>query len=436
MSRRLRTLNLGCSKNRVDTEHLVTQLPADEFIIVDESDTDVPVDYELINTCGFIGDAKQESIDAILSCVEQKKSGLIGEILVFGCLSQRYSDDMPGLIPEVDAWFGARETDSILKYLGVKPDHSLMKYRKPTECGPGTAYLKISEGCDRRCSYCAIPLIRGAHKSVPMEILVEEAEQLAAHGVKELILIAQDSTYYGLDLYHKRMLAPLIRELSKIDSIHWIRIHYSYPDQFPEDVLYEMAHNPKVCKYLDIPLQHISDTVLSKMRRHVDGAWTRALVRRLRDEVPGVALRTTLIVGHPGEGEKEFGELMEFCREAKFERMGAFRYSEEEGTFGAQNYPDEVSEDEKDRRYNALMELQSEISYEYNRSRIGDELEVIVDDFVDGNLICRSQYDSPEVDGEIVVKLPEGVDYKSLLGNFVRVRVTSADMYDLAAEMI
>ena len=435
MKRSLRTLTLGCSKNRVDTEHFVCQLGSG-FSVVDESDYTSVVDYLLINTCGFIGDAKQESINAILEAVEQKKKGLIGKILVCGCLSERYSKEMPDLIPEVDAWFGARETDSILRYLGVTPDHSLFKYRKPTECGPGTAYLKISEGCDRRCSYCAIPHIRGAHKSVPMEELVEEALQLASNGVKELILIAQDSTYYGLDLYHRRALAELIEKLSAIPQIHWIRIHYSYPDQFPEDVLEQMAHNPKVCKYLDIPLQHISDRVLANMRRHVDGAWTRNLIGRLRTEVPGVVLRTTMIVGHPGESEEDFQELLDFCAQARFERLGAFRYSEEEGTYGAAHYKDDVSEEVKRQRYDALMEAQSEISYRYNQSRVGSELEVIVDEVSSGKLICRSQYESPEVDGVIFVDVPEGVDANALPGSFIKVRVTSADLYDLCAEMI
>ncbi len=435
MKHSLRTLTLGCSKNRVDTEHFICQLGPD-FSIVDENDIDSAVDYLLVNTCGFIGDAKQESIDAILESVEQKKKGLIGQILVCGCLSERYSKQMPSLIPEVDAWFGARETDSILRYLGVTPDHSLFKYRKPTECGPGTAYLKISEGCDRRCSYCAIPHIRGAHKSVPMEELVAEALQLAGKGVKELILIAQDSTYYGLDLYKRRALAELIERLSAIPQIHWIRIHYSYPDQFPEDVLEQMVHNPKVCKYLDIPLQHISDRVLNAMRRHVDSAWTRSLVARLRKEVPGVVLRTTMIVGHPGEAEEDFRQLLDFCADAKFERLGAFKYSEEEGTYGAEHYKDEVSAELKRERYDALMEAQSEISYNYNQSRVGSVLEVMVDEVSSGRLVCRSQYESPEVDGVIFVDVPQGVDPQALPGNFINVKVTSAGLYDLCAEML
>ena len=433
-AQRLRTLTLGCSKNRVDTEHLVAQLGGG-FVVLPE-DSAEPVDVLLVNTCGFIGDAKQESIDAILSAVELKKAGLVGKLVVFGCLSQRYSKEMPGLIPEVDAWFGAREYEPILRWLGVNPDESLKKFRIPTDCGPGTAYLKIAEGCDRHCSYCAIPNIRGRHRSVPMETLVEEARQLAERGVKELVLIAQDTTYYGLDLYRRRALGELIERLSEIEQIRWIRIHYSYPDGFPEDVLRQMADNPKVCKYLDIPLQHISDTVLKNMRRQVDGAWTRKLISRLRAEVPGVVLRTTMIVGHPGEGEKEFEELLDFCAEARFERLGAFCYSEEEGTYGALHFEDSVPPEEKQRRWDALMSRQSEISLAFNQSRVGTEVEVLVDGVAGDRLICRSQYESPEVDGEIIVDLPQGTDAASLVGQFIRVRITGADIYDLEARML
>ena len=433
-AQRLRTLTLGCSKNRVDTEHLVAQL-GDGFVVLPE-DSAEPVDVLLVNTCGFIGDAKQESIDAILSAVELKKAGLVGKLVVFGCLSQRYSKEMPGLIPEVDAWFGAREYEPILRWLGVNPDEKLKKFRIPTDCGPGTAYLKIAEGCDRHCSYCAIPNIRGRHRSVPMETLVEEARQLAERGVKELVLIAQDTTYYGLDLYRRRALGELIERLSEIEQIRWIRIHYSYPDGFPEDVLRQMADNPKVCKYLDIPLQHISDTVLKNMRRQVDGAWTRKLISRLRAEVPGVVLRTTMIVGHPGEGEKEFEELLDFCAGARFERLGAFCYSEEEGTYGALHFEDSVPPEEKQRRWDALMSRQSEISLAFNQSRVGTEVEVLVDGVAGDRLICRSQYESPEVDGEIIVDLPQGTDAASLVGKFIRVRITAADIYDLEARML
>lgn len=434
---RLKIITLGCSKNRVDSEHILCQLGPEVEIVPENSASEEKVDVLLLNTCGFIQDAKQESIDAILEAVRLKERGLVGRIAVFGCLSERYESELPSLIPEVDAWFGARDIDPVVSWIGFTPDHGKYPLRVPTECGPGTAYLKISEGCDRRCSYCAIPFIRGAHKSVPMEELMAEASNLAARGVKELILIAQDTTYYGLDLYRKRALAELIEKLSAIEGIEWIRIHYSYPESFPEDVLEQMASNPKVCKYLDIPLQHISDNVLSNMRRHVDGAWTRALVNALRERVPGVALRTTMIVGHPGEGEAEFEELMDFCAEARFERLGAFKYSEEEGTYGASAFEDNVSPEEKQRRLDLLMGAQSDISLAFNRSRIGKEEKVIVDEFVSGTLVCRSQYESPEVDGIISVPVPESKweEASQLPGKFVNVRITAADFYDLEAEL-
>lgn len=428
----LQVIILGCSKNTVDTEHLLSQVKGSWEILPEEESR--PVDVLLINTCGFIGDAKEESIQAILAAAARKKAGEVGRIIVFGCLSQRYMSQMPDLIPEVDYWFGARDLDPVVKALGCVPVRNPSRLRTDHHA---YAYLKISEGCDRRCSYCAIPSIRGAHRSVPMEAIVVEAESLAKEGVKELILIAQDTTYYGLDLYRRRALAELIRRLSAVSGIEWIRIHYSYPADFPEDVLVEMAENPKVCKYLDIPLQHVSDKVLDKMRRHVDGEWTRTLVRRLREEVPGVVLRTTMIVGHPGEGRKEFAELLDFVREAGFERLGAFEYSEEEGTFGAENYRDSVPRKEKARRLAELMRVQSGISLAFNESRVGKTERVMVDDYADGVLVCRSQYESPEVDGEIVVRY-DGHDFggktpEELCGSFIDVRITGADEYDLIA---
>lgn len=421
-------ITLGCSKNTVDTEHLLAQLPADDFdFIAPECIGGTRVDYLLLNTCGFIGDAKEQSVNAILDAVECKKRGEAGQVVVFGCLSQRYAKELPNDIPEVDAWFGARDLAPVVRYLGAVPRNFTDRFnpeQKPY------AFLKISEGCDRRCSYCAIPYIRGAHRSVPMEDLVEEAEKLASKGVKELILIAQDTTFYGLDLYHRRALAELLEKLSAVNGIEWIRIHYSYPADFPEDVIDQMAKNPKVCKYMDIPLQHISDKVLDMMHRHVTGRWTRELIAKMRKEVPGVVLRTTMIVGHPGEGEKEFDELLDFVREAGFERLGAFTYSEEEGTFGGENYADDIPQEEKDRRLDALMSLQSGISLEFNRSRIGSIERVLVDDCVNGTLVCRSQYESPEVDGEILVK------GEATVGSFINVRITAADEYDLTAEII
>ena len=428
MNRRLQVLTLGCSKNTVDTEHLLAQVGGSYEIVPEGADE--PVDILLVNTCGFIGDAKEESIQAILEAAGRKKEGLVGKLMVFGCLSQRYSTEMPELIPEVDAWFGARDIAPVVEALGVTPDRSLDSRRVLGGHIRSYAFLKISEGCDRRCSYCAIPFIRGAHRSVPMEDLVSEAEFLASQGVKELVIIAQDTTFYGLDLYKRRALAELLRRLSQVEGIEWLRIHYSYPTDFPEDVLEEMAVNPKICKYLDIPLQHVSDGVLSAMHRHIDGAGTRALISRMREKVPGVVLRTTMIVGHPGESEECFDELIDFVREARFERLGAFTYSEEEGTFDAANFEDSIPQEVKQERLNALMSLQSEISLAFNRSRVGSVERVLVDDYVDGVMVCRSQYESPDVDGEILVKYPDG----SLVGRFIDVRIIGADEYDLIAE--
>ncbi len=434
---KLQTLTLGCSKNKVDTEHILSQLES-SYEIIPEGE-DVSVDVLLINTCGFIGDAKEESVQAILEAVERKRLGEVGKIVVFGCLSQRYGDELPELIPEVDAWYGARDFDPVVRELGVAPSPDFASSRYLTTPSH-YAYLKISEGCDRRCSYCAIPFIRGAHKSVPIETLVKEAEALAEKGVKELIIIAQDTTWYGLDLYRRRALAELLQKLSEIDGIEWIRIHYSYPAAFPEDVLDQMADNPKVCRYMDIPLQHISDKVLDNMHRNVTGAWTRELIGKMRTRVPGVVLRTTMIVGHPGEGKRDFNELLEFVREARFERLGAFKYSEEEGTYGAENFKDSISAKTKQERLDELMTLQSDISLSFNQSRVGTEVKVIVDDFVDGVFVCRSEFESPEVDGEILVKYDslalESVDPYSLIGEFMMVKVTGADEYDLIAEPI
>ena len=434
----LQVITLGCSKNTVDTEHLLYQVQSAYEIVPEEDDR--PVDVLVINTCGFIGDAKEQSIQTILEAVRRKQEGGAGRLLVFGCLSQRYMADLPALIPEVDGWFGARELDPLVRALGCTPDPSSRHSRVRTDGRHPYAFLKISEGCNRRCSYCAIPYIRGPHKSVPMEELVKEAEELAATGVRELVIIAQDTTYYGLDLYGKRCLAALLERLSAVEGIEWLRIHYSYPADFPEDVLDQMAGNPKVCRYMDIPLQHVSDRVLDKMHRHVDGAWTRELIRRMREKVPGVAIRTTLLVGHPGERQADFDELLAFVQEARFQRMDAFTYSEEEGTYGAEHYRDSISAKVKQKRLDMLMEAQRGISLAYNQSRIGTEVRVLVDDFVEGTLVCRSEFESPEVDGEILVKYtPEafdGVEPYSLVGEFLQVRITGADEYDLTAQVI
>ncbi len=435
--KKLQAVTLGCSKNRVDTEHILSALGSLYEIVPDGED--IPVDVLLLNTCGFIGDAKEESVQAVLEAVGKKKNGEAGMVVVFGCLSQRYADELPGLIPEVDLWFGAKDFAPLIEALGGDPACACTVGRHLTTPSH-YAYLKISEGCDRRCSYCAIPFIRGAHKSVPMETLVEEARCLADKGVRELIVIAQDTTYYGLDLYGRRALAELLSRLSEVEGIEWIRIHYSYPASFPEDVLEQMACNPKVCRYMDIPLQHIADKVLSNMHRNVDGAWTRELIKKMREKVPGVVLRTTMIVGHPGEGKREFAQLLDFVREARFERLGAFKYSEEEGTFGAKNFRDSISAAVKQERLDELMELQGGISLDFNMSRTGTEVRVIVDSYSDGIYVCRSEFESPEVDGEILVRHDSAVmgdiDPYSLVGEFIKVRITGADEYDLIAEPV
>lgn len=432
---KLQLITLGCSKNRVDSEHLLKQIEQAGIIIVPESEDVFVVkpDVIVINTCGFIQDAKTESIEAILSAVAVKQNGLVKKVFVCGCLSQRYFNELKHEIPEVDAFFGADDQPGILKALGISFSPSLACCRHLTTPSH-YAFLKISEGCDRNCSYCAIPLIRGPHRSVPMEQLLQEAEILAANGVKELIVIAQDTTYYGLDLYQKRMLAPLLEKLSEIKGIEWIRIHYSYPAAFPMDVLELMAVNSKICKYLDIPLQHSSSKVLDLMRRNIDGAQTRALVEQFREKVPGIVFRTTMIVGHPGEGVREYKDLLAFVAQYRFERLGAFTYSEEENTYSALNLKDSVSHKVKSERYEQLMDLQSQISLQYNQSRIGTTERVLVDSFCDGFLHARSSKESVEVDGEILI--PALVVPAGIIGNFINVKITAADEYDLSAELI
>lgn len=436
--KRVRVVTMGCSKNRVDSEHLLMQLAAAGWEVSPE---EVPleqagVDTLIINTCGFILDAKEESVDAILEAVEAKKKGIISRLLVMGCLSQRYRKELPLEIPEVDGWFGAFSTAPLLKAMSVKPDPALETERYLTTPGH-YAYLKVSEGCDRRCSYCAIPGIRGGHVSVPEEKLLKEAESLARGGVKELIVIAQDTTYYGLDLYGERRLGRLLSGLSGIDGIEWIRLLYSYPAAFPEDVLEIMASSPKICRYLDIPLQHSADPVLKAMRRSIDARTTRSLVESFRSRVPGIVLRTTMMVGHPGEGEREFEDLLSFVSEYRFERLGAFAYSEEEGTWGAQNLKDTVPESVKQERLDELMELQAAISLKYNESRIGGVERVLVDscDVSARVCSCRSSGEAPEVDGEILLECQKGQSLP-VPGEFVDVRITGADEYDLNAELI
>lgn len=433
---RVRVVTMGCSKNRVDSEHLLMQLSAAGYGISPEEEEleDAGVDILIINTCGFILDAKEESVQAILEAVDAKKRGVISRLYVMGCLSQRYRGELPSEIPEVDGWFGAFSIDPLLQELSVRRNPALDTRRWLTTPGH-YAYLKISEGCDRQCSYCAIPGIRGKHVSVPQEQLLDEAAALADQGVRELIVIAQDTTFYGLDLYGQRRLGSLLEKLSGIEGIEWIRLLYSYPASFPEDVLEIMASSPKMCRYLDIPLQHSADPVLKAMRRSIDADGTRRLVERIRKAVPDIALRTTMMVGHPGEGEKEFEDLLSFVSEYRFERLGAFAYSEEEGTWGAQNLKDTVPEAVKQERLDELMELQAGISLKYNESRIGSIERVLVDscDPVENTFSGRTSRESPEVDGEVNVtcngKLPAP-------GTFAEVRITGADEYDLTGELL
>lgn len=429
--KKINVITLGCAKNRVDSEHLSAQLAASGYRIVFDSDrTDAKV--VVINTCGFIGDAKQESIDTILRAVAAKQAGRIDEVFVIGCLSERYADDLRTEIPEVDHYFGVRDWEGIVRTLGA--EYSDDRRTERTLSTPKHyAYLKISEGCNWRCGYCAIPLIRGKHISVPFEDILTEARRLAAAGVKELMVIAQDTTYYGMDLYGRRRLAELLEALCRIDGIEWIRLHYAYPTDFPDDVIEVMAREPKICKYLDIPLQHISDNQLSLMHRRHTKAEAYDLLARLRKAVPDIAIRTTLLVGYPNESAEDFEELKQFVREMRFDRLGVFPYSEEEGTFSANNLEDNVPQRVKEYRAEEIMRIQNEISLENNRRRIGRTERVIIDSRSGDYYIGRSQYDSPEVDQEILV---EASGRRLLRGHFYNVRITAAEDYDLYATVI
>ena len=428
--KKINVITLGCSKNTVDSEHLMARLAAAGYEVLFDSDrTDAKV--VVINTCGFIGDAKQESIDMILRAAEAKKAGKISRLFVVGCLSERYADELRTEIPEVDEYFGARTWDGIVRALGASEDPALATERRLTT-PKHYAYLKISEGCNWKCGYCAIPLIRGGHVSVPMEELEEEARKLAAQGVRELMVIAQDTTYYGIDLYGKRMLAELLRRLCRIDGIAWIRLHYAYPTGFPEEVIDVMASEPKICKYLDIPFQHISDAQLSAMHRRHTKAEAMELIRRLRTAIPDLALRTTLLVGYPGETEADFAELTEFVREVRFERLGVFAYSEEEGTYSAEKLRDDVPEAVKQERVERIMALQNEISLDNNRRRVGRTERVMIDSRQGDWYVGRTQYDSPEVDQEILIP---ATGKRLLRGHFYEVTVTSAADYDLYGEV-
>jgi len=423
--RKLKVVTLGCSKNLVDSEHLMQQLQASGLAVVHESNESA--DVVLINTCGFIGDAKEESIETILTYVEAKRRGEVKKLYVFGCLAQRYKQELCEELPEVDGFFGVADFKKIVETVGGAYRHEERTKRMVTT-PPHYAYLKISEGCNWGCSYCAIPIIRGKHVSIPLEELLEETKLLAARGVKELLVTAQDTTYYGFDLYHRRRLADLLNALSDVEGIEWVRLHYAYPAQFPDDVISVLRNNPKVCKYLDIPLQHVSNTVLKNMRRGIDGAQTRTLISTLRREIPSIAIRTTLIVGHPGEDEAAFDELVQFVRDMRFERLGVFCYSEEEGTYGAQYFPDIVPSSEKERRREYIMKIQADISHELNLAKVGHSFRTIIDRCEGGYYVGRTQYDSPEVDNEVLIPATGGA---LTIGNFYDIEVTTADEFDL-----
>ncbi|MBQ5878606.1 MAG: 30S ribosomal protein S12 methylthiotransferase RimO [Alistipes sp.] len=429
--KKINVITLGCSKNTVDSEHLMARLAAAGYEVRFDSDrTDAKV--VVINTCGFIGDAKAESIELILQAVEAKSAGRSEELFVMGCLSERYADELREEIPEVDGYFGARTWDDIIRRLGAMEGEEFATERHLTTPNH-YAYLKISEGCNWKCGYCAIPLIRGEHRSVPMEELEEEARKLADKGVKELIIIAQDSTYYGIDLYGKRMLGELLRRLCRIEKLQWIRLHYAYPAAFPEEVIEVMATEPKICKYLDIPFQHISDNQLSAMLRRHTKAEAMELIEKLRSRIPDLALRTTLLVGYPGETEADFEELCDFVRKVRFERLGVFPYSEEEGTYSALKLRDDVPDEVKQERADYIMALQRQIASQLNAKRVGRTERVIIDGRQGDFYVARSEYDSPEVDQEILIP----ADGKRLLrGRFYNVTITDSADYDLYGEVV
>ena len=420
-------VTLGCSKNVYDSEVLMGQLKAGGKEVVHEKEGNIVV----INTCGFINNAKEESINTILDYVQQKEAGLVDKVFVMGCLSERYKPDLEKEIPDVDQYFGTSELPALLKVLGADYKHELIGERLTTT-PKNYAYLKISKGCDRPCSFCAIPLMRGAHISTPIDDLVTEAEKLAAKGVKELILIAQDITYYGLDLYKKRALADLLRALVKVEGIEWIRIHYAFPTGFPMDVLEVMKTEPKICNYLDIPLQHISDKILTSMKRGTTQEKTTKLLKKFREAVPEMAIRTTLIVGYPGETEKDFQALKEFVKAMRFDRLGCFTYSHEENTT-AYELADDVPEEVKLQRANEIMELQSQISWELNQAKVGKVFRCLIDRKEGNYFVGRTEYDSPDVDNEVLI---DAKKHYVKIGDFTDVKITEAADYDLYGEPV
>lgn len=431
--KKLSLITMGCSKNLVDSEH-VKHMFEEAGYLVEHNPESIDADEVVINTCGFIGDAKEESIEMILQCAQAKKNGLVKHISVMGCLSERYRDELAAEIPEVDNWFGKFDWKGIVNVLSPSNEKPCKPWKRSLTTPPHSAYVKISEGCNRFCAFCAIPLITGRHKSRPIEEILTEIEWLVEKGVKEFNIIAQDLSSYGTDLYGHHSLAELIDRMADIKGVEWIRLHYAYPSDFPYDILPVMAKHNNVCKYLDIALQHCSDTVLTNMRRHISAEEQRQLIARIRREVPGIHLRTTLMVGFPGEGEDEFNELLNFVKEQKFERMGAFAYCEEEGTFGAKNFKDAISDEVKQSRLDRLMAAQEEIALESNQSKLGKMLRVLIDGENEEYYIGRTEWDSPEVDPEVLIRKKDLSDITP--GTFVYVNVVEALPYELIAELI
>ena len=419
-------ITLGCSKNLVDSEKLMRQLEANGYKVTHDAEKPHG-EIAVINTCGFIGDAKEESINMILEFCQAKEEGKLKKLYVMGCLSERYLNELKVEIPQVDKFYGKFNWNELLEDL-AKAYHSEFAIERHLTTPKHYAYLKISEGCDRKCSYCAIPIITGHHVSRPMDEILDEVRMLVSEGVKEFQVIAQELTYYGVDLYKKQMLPELIDRMAKIPGVEWIRLHYAYPAKFPKDLFKVMRENDNVCKYMDIALQHISDNMLSKMRRHVTKEETYRLIEEFRKEVPGIHLRTTLMVGHPGETEEDFEQLKEFVKVAKFDRMGAFAYSEEEGTFSAENYEDDIPQETKQKRLDEIMALQQEISGKLSRMKIGQTFKVIIDRKEGDYYVGRTEFDSPEVDPEVLIKY-DGKKLKE--GTFYNVLIEDADDFDL-----
>lgn len=424
-------ITLGCSKNLVDSEQLMRQLEESGYNVTHDSEKPTG-EIAVINTCGFIGDAKEESINMILEFAQEKEKGNLEKLFVMGCLSERYLKELEIEIPQVDKYYGKFNWKELLQDLG-KTYHEELHIQRTLTTPKHYAYLKISEGCDRKCSYCAIPIITGRHVSRPMEEILDEVRYLVSNGVKEFQIIAQELTYYGVDLYKKQMIPELIENISEIPGVEWIRLHYAYPAHFPEELFRVMRERDNVCKYMDIALQHISDNMLKRMRRHVTKKETYQLIEKFRKEVPGIHLRTTLMVGHPGETEEDFEELKEFVRKARFDRMGAFAYSEEEGTYAAANYEDSIPQEVKQKRLDELMAVQQEISTELSASKVGQEMKVIIDRIEGEYYIGRTEFDSPEVDPEVLIK-SEGLNL--MIGNFYQVQIIDSDEFDLFGKII